>query len=65
MTHEKRDEGAGGEEDGRPGKSGTKKVYATPVLFEYGNLARLTQGSPAGSQSDGRFTMSRCTGQCQ
>jgi hypothetical protein len=35
-----------------------KKKYATPVVTEYGNVAKLTQGG-SGSVSDGVFTLKK------
>ena len=44
-------------DDRRPARS-PKKPYATPVVTEYGNVAKLTQSGP-GSISDGTPTNSQ------
>jgi hypothetical protein len=46
-----------------PEKTQPKKPYTTPTLVEYGDIAKLTQGSPSGMLSDGMsgmFMMTAC-----
>ncbi len=38
-----------------------KKPYSTPTLVEYGDIAKLTQGSPSGRFPDGMSGMFRPT----
>ncbi len=40
-----------------------KKLYTTPTLVEYGDIAKLTQGSPSGMFPDGMSGM-RMTTSC-
>jgi len=40
-----------------PQKIQSKKPYTTPTLVEYGDIAKLTQGSPSGAFSDGNSGM--------
>jgi hypothetical protein len=35
----------------------SKKPYATPILTEYGDIAKLTQGNPSGRFGDGQSGM--------
>lgn len=42
-----------GETHTDPDKIQPKKPYATPTLVEYGDIAKLTQGSPSGMFADG------------
>ncbi len=39
----------------------SKKPYSTPTLVEYGDIAKLTQGSPSGRFPDGMSAMFRPT----
>ncbi len=39
-----------------------KKPYSTPTLVEYGDIAKLTQGSPSGMLPDGMAGMFMATG---
>lgn len=48
--------------DRRPARR-PKKPYATPVVTEYGNVAKLTQGGN-GSVADGGFTGSQRKSVC-
>ena len=44
-------------------KTQQKKPYTTPTLVEYGDIAKLTQGSPSGMFADGMsgmFMMTAC-----
>lgn len=41
------------EAEADPEQAQPKKPYATPTLVEYGNIAKLTQGSPSGMFGDG------------
>jgi hypothetical protein len=41
-----------------------KKPYRTPVLVEYGDIAKLTQGSPSGMFPDGMSAMFMARGMC-
>lgn len=43
-----------------------KKPYSTPALVEYGDIAKLTQGSPSGRFPDGMSGMfrARMMGMC-
>jgi hypothetical protein len=46
-----------------PEKTQPKKPYTTPTLVEYGDIAKLTQGSPSGMFPDGMsgmFMMTAC-----
>jgi len=46
-----------------PEKTPQKKPYTTPTLVEYGDIAKLTQGSPSGMFPDGMsgmFMMTAC-----
>lgn len=38
-----------------------KKPYTTPTLVEYGDIAKLTQGSPSGMFPDGMSGMFMAT----
>jgi hypothetical protein len=42
----------------------TKKPYSPPTLVEYGNIAKLTQGSPSGMFPDGMAGMFMATMRC-
>ncbi len=46
------------------GTTQPKKPYSTPTLVEYGDIAKLTQGSPSGMFPDGMSAMFMPTGMC-
>lgn len=46
------------------GTTQLKKPYSTPTLVEYGDIAKLTQGSPSGMFPDGMSAMFMPTGMC-
>jgi hypothetical protein len=41
-----------------------RKPYTTPTFVEYGDIAKLTQGSPSGMFPDGMSGMFMATGMC-
>lgn len=44
-----------------PEKTQAKKPYAPPILVEYGDIAKLTQGNPSGMFPDGASGMRMST----
>jgi hypothetical protein len=42
-------------------KTSLKKPYTTPLLVEYGDIAKLTQGNPSGAFADGMSGMMMTT----
>jgi hypothetical protein len=46
-------------EPGAGEKANSKKKYATPVLIEYGTVAKLTQGTRTKKSDGGNFKRSR------
>ena len=45
------------ETEADPEKTPQKKPYTTPTLIEYGDIAKLTQGTPTGMFPDGASGM--------
>ncbi len=41
-------------------KAASKRPYSTPVLIEYGTIAKLTQGTRTKKSDGGNFKRSKC-----